>query len=75
MVQAIRDLYGTLMHQKSDKGILVTTSGVTEGVIKFIKGKPLEILDIDRILYLQEKGEKFTDWSWMAILLLPGLPL
>jgi restriction system protein len=51
-VSAVRDLFGTVQNEGASKGILVTTSGFGTASFDFAKGKPLELLDGQNLLYL-----------------------
>jgi restriction system protein len=58
-VSAVRDLYGTVLNEGANKGILVTTSDYGSDSYEFIKGKPLTLLNGNNLLYLLEKhGQK-----------------
>jgi restriction endonuclease Mrr len=46
----VRDLYGTMIHEKADEGWLVTTSGFYSGAREFAQGKPIKLLTIKRLL-------------------------
>jgi len=52
---ALRDLYGVVMSERANKGILVTTSYFTPSAISFAKGKPLELIDGDKLHFLLSK--------------------
>lgn len=54
-VSAVRDLYGTLMNEGANKGILVTTSDYGPDAYQFAKGKPLTLLSGSNLLHLLEK--------------------
>lgn len=54
-VSAVRDLYGTMMNEGANKGILVTTSGYGPDAFDFAKDKPIELLDGGRLLYLLQQ--------------------
>jgi len=41
----IRDLYGVVMSERANKGILMTTGHFTKSAISFAAGKPLELID------------------------------
>jgi len=41
----LRDLYGVVMSERANKGILVTTSYFTQSAISFADGKPIELID------------------------------
>lgn len=51
-VSAVRDLYGTMMNEGANKGILVTTSGYGPDAFDFAKDKPIELIDGGGLLYL-----------------------
>lgn len=56
-VSAVRDLYGTMMNEGANKGILVTTSGYGPDAFNFAKDKPIELIEGGGLLYLlQEIG-------------------
>jgi restriction system protein len=56
-VSAVRDLYGTMMNEGANKGILVTTSGYGPDAFDFAKDKPIELIDGGGMLFLlQEVG-------------------
>lgn len=56
-VSAVRDLYGTMMNEGANKGILVTTSGYGPDAFQFAKDKPIELIDGGGLLFLlQEIG-------------------
>jgi restriction system protein len=54
-VSAVRDLYGTVMNEGANKGILVTTSNYGTDAYEFAKGKPLVLLDGNNLLHLLQK--------------------
>lgn len=41
----IRDLYGVVMSERANKGILMTTGYFTKSAITFADGKPIELID------------------------------
>jgi len=53
-VSAVRDLYGTMLNEGANKGILVTTSGYGSAAFNFVKDKPIELIDGGGLLYLLE---------------------
>ncbi|EKU96930.1 restriction endonuclease [Leptolyngbya sp. PCC 7375] len=57
-VSAVRDLYGTMMNEGANKGILVATSGYGPDAYDFAKDKPIELVDGSGLLYLLD--------SWFA---------
>jgi len=54
-VSAVRDLYGTVLHEGATKGILVTTSEYGPDSYEFAKDKPLTLLNGSNLLYLLQK--------------------
>jgi restriction system protein len=54
-VSAVRDLFGTMMNEGANKGILVTTSGYGPDAYEFAKDKPIELIDGGGLLYLLEQ--------------------
>ena len=41
----IRDLYGVIMSERANKGILITTGRFTKSALNFAEGKPIELID------------------------------
>ena len=54
-VSAVRDLYGTVVNEGANKGILITTSNYGPDAYKFAKGKPITLLDGSNLLHMMEK--------------------
>ncbi|PEN15136.1 restriction endonuclease [Longibacter salinarum] len=54
-VSAVRDLYGTVMNEGANKGILVTTSDYGPDAYKFAKDKPLQLLNGGNLMSLLGK--------------------
>ncbi|OZI05088.1 restriction endonuclease [Siphonobacter sp. BAB-5385] len=58
-VSAVRDLYGTVMNEGANKGILVTTADFGPDSIEFAKNKPITLISGSNLLFLLEKhGQK-----------------
>jgi restriction system protein len=58
-VSAVRDLYGTLMNEGANKGILVSTADYGPDAYDFAKGKPITLLNGGNLLHLLQKhGQK-----------------
>jgi restriction system protein len=58
-VSAVRDLYGTMMNEGANKGILVATSSYGPDAYDFCKDKPIELVDGGGLLYhLEQVGVK-----------------
>lgn len=53
----LRDLYGVVMSERANKGILMTTGTFTRSAIAFAEGKPLELIDISGIQSLIAQTE------------------
>lgn len=51
-VSAVRDLYGTVLNEGANKGILVTTADYGPDSYEFAKGKPLTLLNGANLLHL-----------------------
>lgn len=54
-VSAVRDLYGTVLNEGANKGILVTTANYGADSVNFSKDKPLTLLNGSHLLHLLEK--------------------
>jgi restriction system protein len=54
-VSAVRDLYGTMINEGANKGILVATSKYGPDAFEFVKDKPVELIDGGELLYLLEQ--------------------
>jgi restriction system protein len=54
-VSAVRDLYGTILNEGANKGILVTTADYGADAYEFAKGKPITLLNGSELLYLLQK--------------------
>lgn len=54
-VAAVRDLFGTVMNEGANKGILVTTSDYGSDSYDFAKDKPITLLNGSNLLHLLEK--------------------
>ncbi|MGE5524376.1 MAG: restriction endonuclease [Rhodospirillaceae bacterium] len=54
-VSAVRDLYGTMLNEGANKGILVCTSGYGRDAFEFSKDKPIELVDGGGLLYLLQQ--------------------
>ena len=56
-VAAVRDLYGTMINEGANKGVLVTTSGYGPDAYDFARDKPIELIEGGGLLFLlQEIG-------------------
>jgi len=55
-VSAVRDLYGTMINEGANKGILVTTSHYGKDAYEFAKDKPIELIDGGGLLYLLDQN-------------------
>ena len=59
-VSAVRDLYGTVMNEGANRGILITTSSYGSDSYEFAKDKPISLVDgPNLLLMLQKHGKKF----------------
>jgi restriction system protein len=57
-VDAVRDLFGAMDHERANKGILITTSKFAPACHKFADGKPLQLIDGSNLLALIQE---YTD--------------
>ncbi len=53
----IRDLYGTMVSERAEKAILVTTAEITIPAEKWARGKPIELIDGDGLLRLMQQAK------------------
>jgi len=51
----IRDLYGVVMAERANKGILITNSTFTTDAVEFARDKPIELIDGSTLVGLLEK--------------------
>jgi len=51
-VDAVRDLFGAMDHERANKGILITTSKFAPACHKFADDKPLQLIDGSNLLAL-----------------------
>lgn len=54
-VSAVRDLYGTMMNEGANKGILVTTSSYGPDAYDFARNKPVELIDGGGLLHMLDQ--------------------
>jgi restriction system protein len=59
-VEAVRDLYGTVVNEGANRGILVTTSWFGPESYEFAKGKPISLVDGQNLLaMLKRQGRQY----------------
>jgi len=59
-VAAVRDLYGTVVNEGANRGILVTTSSYGPDAYEFAKDKPLSLVDGPNLIaMLQRHGRRY----------------
>lgn len=54
----VRELYGTLTHHGADEAILASVGGFTQGVFDFVRGKPIQLLDLEGIVEMVRKSNQ-----------------
>jgi restriction system protein len=54
-LSAVRDLYGTVIKEGANRGILVSTADYGPDSYEFVKGKPITLLNGSDLLHLLEK--------------------
>jgi restriction system protein len=56
----VRDLYGTIMNEGANRGILITTASFGPDAYEFAKDKPISLVSGNQLLImLQNHGKKF----------------
>jgi restriction system protein len=55
-VLAVKDLYGTMINEGTNKGILVSTGCYGSDALNILKDKPIEVIYGGSLLYLLEKS-------------------
>ncbi len=50
----VRDLYGVIIHERADRGYLVTTANISEQAFRWARGKPLELIDGEQLARLAQ---------------------
>jgi restriction system protein len=59
-VAAVRDLYGTVVNEGANRGVLVTTSSFGPDAYEFAKDKPISLVDGPNLIaMLQRHGRKY----------------
>jgi restriction system protein len=59
-VSAVRDLFGTVMNEGANRGILISTSSYGPDAYEFAKDKPISLVDGQNLLHmLQKHGKRF----------------
>lgn len=54
-VAAVRDLYGTVVNEGANRGILVTTASYGPDAYEFAKDKPISLIDGPNLIALLRK--------------------
>lgn len=54
----LREFYGTMQHEKADKGTLIAVSGFTRQAQDWVKGKPITLYDGEKFLGALERAFK-----------------
>ncbi len=57
-VAAVRDLYGTVMNEGANRGILITTSSYGPDAYEFAKDKPISLIDGPNLIEMLRKHGK-----------------
>ena len=45
--KTVRDLFGTLLHERASRAFLVTTADISDAAYKWSLGKPITLIDGD----------------------------
>lgn len=51
-VRELREFFGVLVHEKLDAGAVVTTGSITQEGRAFLAGKPIQVIEGDRLVDL-----------------------
>jgi restriction system protein len=51
----VRDLYGTMVHERADYGWLVTTGGISRQAYEWAMGKPMDLWDGQKLVELARR--------------------
>ena len=54
----IRELYGTLLHEKADRGVMVTSAQITPAAKNWSRGKPIDLVDGPALIRLIEQARR-----------------
>ncbi len=46
----VRDLFGTLLHERASRAFLVTTADISDAAAKWSQGKPITLIDGDTLV-------------------------
>ena len=57
-VSAVRDLYGTVLNEGANRGILITTSSYGPDAYEFAKDKPISLIDGPNLIEMLRKHGK-----------------
>jgi len=57
---AVRDLYGTMIHSDADMAYLVATGGISAEAYAWAAGKPIVLIDGDRLVDLSRSDPEVT---------------
>lgn len=60
-VGAIRDLYGTMMHEGTESAVLACPAGFTKAVRKFATGKPIRLISATDLVEMSESIDQEND--------------
>ena len=56
----VRDLYGTMLHEKADRASVITSGRFTRQAVEWAKGKPIDLYDGETFLKILRKLQKTT---------------
>ena len=74
----IRDLYGTMMHNKANEAYLVTTASITNQAKSWVRGKPIYLIDGFKLVEWVVESKTITRnrrllWFFVALALMIGI--
>ena len=48
--KTVRDLFGTLLHERASRAFLVTTADISEAAVQWARGKPITLINGDQLV-------------------------
>lgn len=59
----VRELFGTLVSEKADRGVMVTTARITPPARAWARGKPIDLIDGPALLFLIQRARRLSEGS------------
>ncbi len=68
----VRDLYGTMLHNRAKESYLVTTAIITAQARSWAKGKPIHLVDGYDLVNWIAKSKGFGGINWSRVVIFPA---